>query len=139
MYDLAISPGPTGASLSSCVALEEIYITVFNPNHLVTMLGEVLPTLSKTTCLSRICLDADESSHSPEEEGVDRAMWIGLDLVMSEYAERTSTKHPNRRLTLQFRTDKEGATGEHDGWVRELVGLLVLFPKVGNVEYISKH
>ena len=66
-------------------------------------------------------------------------MWNELDAVMSEYAEKTSTMHPNRRLTLQFRTNKEGATGEFDGWARELVGLLVLFPKVGDVECISNH
>ena len=131
--------GPTGASLASCVALEELHIAVYNPEHLVTILREILPTLSNTTCLSRIGLSADGDFCYPDGEGVDEAMWTGLDAVMSEYAERTSTKHPNRRLTLQFRTDKEGATGEHDEWVRELVGLLVLFPKVGNVEYISKH
>jgi len=131
--------GPTGASLNSCVALEELHITVFYPGHLVTILGEILPTLSKTACLSRIVLDADGRFSYTEGEGVDKAMWSELDAVMSEYAERTSTKHPSRRLTLQFRTNEEGATGEFDGWARELVGLLVLFPKVGDVECISNH
>ena len=128
---------PTGASLTSCVALEELRITAIHPNHLVTILGEVLPTFPTTGNLSRIVLDADGSF--PEEEDVDKATWNSLDAVMSACAEKTLTKHPNRRLVLQFRTDKEGATGEYDGWAKELVGLLVFFPKVGNVEYVSKH
>jgi len=128
---------PTGASLTPCVALEELRITVIYPKHLVTTLGEILPTLPKTTNLSRIVLDADGTF--PEEGDMDESMWNALDAVMSEYAERISARHPNRRLALQFRTGMEGATGEHDGWARELVGLLALFPKVGDVEYVSKH
>lgn len=132
-----VSLGPTGASLASCVALEELRITVIYPKHLITLLGEILPTLSQTTNLTRIILDADGSF--PEEGDVDEATWNSLDAVMSEYAEKVSAKRQNRRLALQFRTDEEGATGEHDGWARELVGLLALFPKVGDVMYISKH
>lgn len=70
---------------------------------------------------------------------MNKATWKSLDGIMSEYADRISGKTHNRRLTLGFRTDEEGATGEHDGWARELVRLLILFPKAGNVEYISKH
>jgi len=128
--------GPSGASLTSCVALEELRITAIYPRHLVTVLAEILPTLPKTGNLSRIVLDAGRIL--PEEEGVDKATWGSLDAVVSEHAEKTSTKHPSRRLTLQFRTDEEGATGERDGWVRDLVGSLLLFPKVGDVEYVSR-
>jgi hypothetical protein len=119
------------------VALEELRITVISPRHLVTLLGEILPTLPKTGKLSRIVLDANGAF--PEEEGTDKAMWSSLDGVMSEYAEKASAKHPNRRLALQFRTVKEGATHEQDGWARELVGLLVSLPQVGDVECISKY
>ena len=112
-------------------------ITVAHPIHLVTVLGDVLPTLSKTANLSRIVLDADGSN--PGEADIDVLTWSNLDAVMSEYAEGISTKHPDRRMVLQFRTAKEGATGEHDGWARALVNLLVLFPKVGDVVYVSKH
>ncbi|KAF9783982.1 hypothetical protein BJ322DRAFT_889284 [Thelephora terrestris] len=133
----AILLGPTGASLSSCVALEELRVTVIYPSQLVTVLRDVLLTLPNTTNLSRIVLDAD--GQYPDEEDVDMMTWGSLDVIMSEYAEKIHGKHRNRRLTLQFRTDEEGATGEHDGWARRFVGLLVFFPKVGNVEYISKH
>ena len=105
--------------------------------HLVAILGEVLPTLGNTTNLLRIVLDAEWSIL--EEGDVDKVTWNNLDVIMSEYAEKISGKHRNRRLTLAFRTSEEGATGEFDGWARELVRLLVLFPKVGNVEYLSKH
>lgn len=127
---------PTGASLASCVALEELRITAKHPRHLVTILGEILPTLANTTNLTRIVLDADGSSSN---EGVDKATWNSLDAVMSEYAEKISWKHRNRRLTLVFRTNhnNEGPAGGHNRWDRELVRLLVFFPKVGNVEYIS--
>ena len=118
------------------MALEELRITVIYPKHLVTVLGDILPTLPKTGKLSRIVLDAD--GRFPEEGDVDKAIWSNLDAVMSECAEKTSAKHRNRRLTLQFRTDK-GVTGEHDGRARVLVGLLVSLPQVGDVEYISKH
>ena len=130
--------GATGTSLTSCVALEEIRITVICPKHLVTILWEILPTLPKNGHLSRIVLDADGNSPFSEEAEVDMATWSSLDGVMSEYAERISAGCPNRRLALQFRTEEEGATGEHDGWARELVKFLVLFPKVGDVDYISK-
>ena len=100
------------------------------------MLGEILPTLPKTGNLLRIVLDTNGSLLG--EEDVDKAIWSSLDTVLSEYAEKTSTKHPNRRLVLQFRTDEERATGEHDGWARELVCLLVSLPQVGDVEYTSK-
>ena len=133
-YIPELSPGPTGASLSSCVALEELRITVIYPRHL-TILAEFLPTLPKTTELSRIILDAPGRFLGYD---VEKAEWISLDAAMSECAERISTKYPNRRLVLQFRTDTEGAIGEHDSWVRDLVGLLVSFPKVGTVEYVSK-
>lgn len=112
-------------------------ITVAHPKRLVTILGEVLPTLSKTANLSRIVLDAD--GNYPGEADIDVSIWSNLDAVMSGYAEGISTKYPNRRMMLQFRTDEEGATGEHDGWARELASLLVLFPKVGDVVYVSKH
>jgi len=112
-------------------------ITAGHPKHLVAILGEILPTLSKTANLSRIVLDADGSY--PGEVDTDVSTWSNLDAVMSGYAEGVSTKDPSRRMVLQFRTDGEGATGEHDGWVRELVSLLVLFPKVGDVVYVSKH
>jgi len=118
------------------VALEELRITAIYPNHLVTTLGEILPTLPKTGNLSRIVLDTDGSF--PEEEEVDKATWSTLDVVMSEYAEKTCTRYSNRRLALQFRTGKEGATDEHDEWARELAGLLVSLPHVGDVEYVSK-
>ena len=127
----------SGVSLTSCVALEELRITAIYPRHLVTVLAEILPTLPKAGNLSRIILDAD-GSHS-EEGGVDKATWDNLDGVVSEHAEKTSTKHPNRRLTLRFRTDEEGATGERDGWARDLVSSLVFFPKVGGVEYVSRY
>ena len=52
---------------------------------------------------------------------------------MTGYAEGISVKHPNRRLALRFCTDEEGATGENDGWVRELVGSLAFCTKVGDV------
>ena len=136
-HNRVVSQGPTGASLASCAALEVLRITVSHPKHLVTILGEILPTLPKTANLSRIVLDVD--GHSPEGGDIDVPIWNGLDAVMSEYAEGISTKHPNRRMMLQFRTDKEGAAGEHDGWAKELVSLLVLFPKVGDVVYVSKH
>lgn len=129
------SLGPTGASLISCVALEELRVTVAYPRHLI-ILAELLPTLPKTTRLSRIVLDA--SGMSPEEYNMGDAEWSSLDAIMSEYAERISTRHPNRRLVLQFRTEMEEATGEHDKWARDLAGLLVSFPKVGRVEYVSK-
>ena len=128
--------GPTGASLASCATLEELRITVLYPKHLVAVLDEILPTLSQTNNLSRIILDADGSL---PQEGVDEPTWNSLDAFMSGYAEKISAKHQNRRLALQFRIDEEGATGKHDGWARELVGLLAFFPKVGDVEYISKH
>jgi len=131
-----VSLGPSGASLTSCVVLEELHITAIYPNHLITTLGEIFPTLPKTGNLSRIVLDADGSF--PEAEEVDKATWSNLDVVMCEYAEKTSTKHSNRRLALEFRTSKEGATDEHDGWARELAGLLVSLPHVGDVEYVSK-
>ena len=118
------------------MALEELRITVVYPNHLITTLGEILPTLPKTGNLSRIVLDADSSF--PDEEEVDKVTWSNLDVVMSEYAEKTCIKHSNRRLALQFRTSKEGAADEHDGWARELSGLLVSLPHVGDVEYVSK-
>ena len=129
--------GSIGASLALCVALEELRITVLYPKHLATIMDEILPTLPQTTSLSRIVLDADGGL--PQDGGVDRQMWRSLDAVMAGYAERISAKHPNRRLTLQFRTDEEGATGENDGWVGGLVGSLALFTKVGDVEYVSKH
>ena len=135
-YIPEFSLGPTGASLISCVALEELRITVTYPRHL-TILAEILPTLPKTTKLSRIVLDA--SGMFPEEYDMEKAEWSSLDAVMSECAESISAKRPNRRLVLQFRTDMEGAIGEHDRWARDLVGLLVSFPKVGTVEYVSKH
>lgn len=135
-YDLVVSPGPTGALLTSCVALEELRITALYPGHLVTVLAEILPTLPKTGNLSRVVLDVDDSFQAVD---VDEVAWGGLDAVISEHAEKTSTKHPNRRLVLQFRTEEEGATGERDGWARELAGLFVLFPKVGDVEYVPKH
>ena len=134
-YILEFSLGPTGASLVSCVALEELRITVTYPRHL-TILAEILPTLPKTTKLSRIILDA--SGRFPEYD-MEKAEWSSLDAVMSEYAERISAKHPDRRLVLQFRTDMEGAIGEHDRWARDLVGLLISFPKVGTVECVSTH
>lgn len=135
--NLAILLGPTGASLASCVALEELRITVLYPKHLVTILGEIFPTLSNTAKLSRIVLDVDWSA--PEEEDIDKVTWRSLDKTMSEYAEKISGMHQHRRLTLAFRTNGVGATGEHDGWARDLVRLLVYFPKVGDVEYILKH
>ena len=134
-YIPEFSLGPTGASLGSCVALEELRITVAYPRHL-TILAEFLPTLPKTTELSRIVLDA--SGRRPGYD-MEKAEWSRLDAVMSGCAKRISTKHPNRRLVLQFLTNKEGAIGEHDRWARDLVGLLVAFPKVGTVEYVSKH
>ena len=68
---------------------------------------------------------------------MDTMTWRNLDAVMSKYAEKISWKHPNRRLTLQFRTKEGGAAGEGDRWARELVRQLSMFPKVGNVEYVS--
>ena len=119
------------------MVLEELRITVVYPKHLVTVLAEILPTLPMAGNLARIVLDAD--GNSPEKEDVDKSTWVSLDAIMSEHAEKTSTRHPDRWLALQFRTDEEGATGEHDWWARELVGLLVLFPKVGNAEYVSRY
>ena len=136
-YNLELLLGSTGVSLASCVALGVLRITVIYPNHLVAILGEILPTLSKTANLSQIVLDADGRFTREGDMGV--STWNSLDAVMSEYAEKISAGHPNRRLALQVRTDVEGATGEHDGWARELVGSLAFFPKVGDVEYISKH
>jgi hypothetical protein len=118
------------------VALEELRITVFYPEHLVAILGEILPTLAKTSNLSRIVLDADGSAVGGED--VDQLAWNSVDAVMSEYAENRSTKYRKGRLALQFRTDKEGGTGEHDWWARELGGSLALFSKVGSVEYVPR-
>jgi len=133
----AVLLGPTGVSLASCVALKELRVTVIYPSHLVTTLGEILATFPRTTNLSRIILDAD--GRFPEEGNIDKPTWNTLDATMSEHAEKISTRYPNQRLALHFRTDEEGATGEHDGWARELVGLLTLLPKVGDVKYVSKH
>jgi hypothetical protein len=118
------------------VALEELRITVISPNHLVKVLEETFSTLSNTTNLSRIVLDAD--GRFSQEEGVDKVAWGILDGSLAEYADKVSAKHRNRRLTLQFRTEKDEATGEHDGWAKEFARLLVLFPEVGDVEYVSK-
>ena len=119
------------------MALEELRVTVVHPKHLITILGEVLPTLANTTNLSRIVLDA--GGGASKEEDFDKTAWNSLDAIMSEYAEKISGKHRNRRLALVFRTGKEGATGEFDGWAGELARLLVLFPKVGDVEFVSKY
>ena len=99
-------------------------------------LEELLPTLPNTTNLSRIVLDVD--GNYPDEGGTDTETWNSLDAIMSECAEKISAKHKNRRLTLQFRTDEEEAAGEQAGWARGFARSLAIFPKVGNVEYISK-
>ena len=117
------------------MALEELRITVTYPMHL-TILAEILPTLPNPNKLSRIILDA--SGRFPKYD-MKKAEWSSLDAIMSECAERISTKYPNRRLVLQFRTDVEGAIGEYDKWARDLAGSLVSFPKVGTVEYVAKH
>ena len=59
--------------------------------------------------------------------------------MVTECAEKISTKHPNRWLALRFCTDREGAIGKYNVWAREPVGLLVLFSKVGDGEYVPKH
>lgn len=133
---LAVFLGPTGASLALCSVLEELRVTAIYSKHLVTILDEILPTLPNATSLLRIILDAEWGFS--EDDAADKATWNSLDAVMAEYAEKRSGKDKDRRLTLIFRTDEEGATGEHDKWARELASLLVLFPKVGKVEYISK-
>ena len=134
-YDLAVSPlWPTGTSLTSSVALEELRIAVHYLKQLVTTLTEILHTLPKTGNLSRIVLDVDGDF----QEAVDVAKWASLDAVLSEHAEKTSAIHPDRRLALQFRVDKEGATGDYDGWARDLVGSLALFPTVGDIEYVPR-
>ena len=120
--------GVNGASLISCVALEEIRITVICPKHLVIILWEILPTLPKNGHLSRIVLDADRNSPFSGEVEVDRAIWSSLHAVVSEYVESISAGCPNCWLALQFRVDEEGASDEHEGWVREVVDFLVLFP-----------
>ena len=104
--------------------------------HLVATLVELLPTLSNAVDLSRIVLDADGSFWAEVDE--DETTWNVLDTILTEHAEKTPAERRKRRLTLRFRTEKEGAVGEHDGWARKLVSLLVYFPKVGNVEYESK-
>ena len=119
------------------MALEEPRITVIYLNRVVTVLGDIIPTLPKTSNPSRIVLDAD--GRFPGEGNVDKAIWSGLDAVFPKRAEKASAKHRDRRLALQFRTDEEGATDEHDRWARELVGSLVSRPQVGDVEYLSKH
>ena len=129
--------GPTGVSLTSCVVLEELRVTVLDPKHLVTILGEILPTLANARNLSHIVLDAD-GRYSGEGD-VDEPTWGSLDAMMSEYAEKISVRHPNRRLMLVFRTNERGGAGEDDEWARGLGRRLVLFPKFGDVEYISKH
>ena len=68
-----------------------------------------------------------------------RAAWNSLDTIMFEHAEKTSAEHPNRRLVLLLCTSEEGATGEHDGWARELDDSLVSFPKVGDVKCVSRY
>jgi len=115
------------------VALEALRVTTIYPRHLVTILAEILPTLPKTGNLSRIVLDAGGTLR--EEDG--EATWHSLDAVMSKHVEKTSTKHPSRRLALQFCTGKGEAMGERNRWARYLSGLLVLFSKVGEVEYVS--
>jgi hypothetical protein len=135
-YDPATLLAPTGASLASCGALRELRIRAIHPMHLVATLGELLPTLSNTADLSQIVLDAVGSFWV--EADVDKAAWNILDTVLAEHAERMLAKRLKQRLTLRFRTEMEGAVGEHDGWARELASLLVYFPKVGNVEYESK-
>lgn len=129
--------GPTGASLASCVALEVLRVTTIFPKHLVATLEEILPTLPKTANLSQIVLDADPGGMS-EQGVVDRPAWNNFDSVLTECAEKISARHPNRRLELQLRTGWEGATGEYDGWARELVGSLVMFREVGDVKCVSK-
>lgn len=104
--------------------------------HLVTTLGELLPTLSNTTNLSRIVLSADGRF-----SGVivlDKAASSALDAVLTKHAEKVLAERQGRRLTLQFRTGSEGAIGEREGWARELAGLLVHFSKVGKVEFEPK-
>ena len=134
-YDLAVSPlQPTGASLTSSVALEELHIAVHYLTQLITTLTEILPTLPKTGNLSRIVLDVTGSF--PDD--VNAGTWACLDAVMSEHAEKTSATHPDRRLALQLHVDKEGATGDHDGWARYLAGSLAMFAQVGDVEYVSR-
>ena len=61
---------PTGVSLISCVALEELRITVIFPSHLA-ILSEILPTLPKTATLSRIVLDAN--AMFTEEDDLEQA------------------------------------------------------------------
>ena len=92
-----LSLGPTGVSLISCVALEELRITVMFPSHLAVLL-EILPTLPKTAPLSRIVHDA--SAIFTEEDDVEKAEWSSLDAIMTEYAERVSATDSSRRLVL---------------------------------------
>lgn len=119
------------------MALEEIRITTILPNHLAMILGEILPTLPNTTNLLRIVLDAD--GRDRQEEGVDSGAWNRLDAVMSEHAENIFKRRKNQRLTLRFRTDREGVTGKGGQWMREIVGLLALFSKVGHIEYSPRY
>ena len=116
------------------MALEELRIAAYYPRHLIAILTKILPTLPKTGNLSRIVLDVNGSS--PED--VSAGTWASLDAVMSEHAEKTSATHPDRRLALQLHVDKEGATGDYDGWARHLVGSLAMFAQVGDVEYVSR-
>lgn len=79
---------------------------------------------------------SDDDRYLDEGE-VNMVTWKNLDAVMSEYTEKISGKHQNRRPTLQFRTSEEGAAGEGGRCARELVRQLSVFLKVGNVEYVS--
>ena len=126
--------GPTGVPLISCVALEKLRITVIYPRHLA-ILAEILPTRPKTITLPRIVLDAN--AMFSEEFDMDRAEWRSLDMIISEYVERISAKDSNRRLVLRFRAGM--ALCEHDRWVMDHDGLVVSFPEVGRVEFVSKH
>ena len=75
----------------------------------------------------------------PEECVIEKVERSSLDVIMSECAERISAEHPNLRLKLQFRTDTEGAIGEHDVCARNLIGSFASLSKVGDLEYVSKH
>lgn len=113
----------TGVSLASCGALEELRIKTIDLLHFVADLEELLPTPPNTTNLSRIVLDADQRARGKLTENCRET----LDAVLVECTERVSAKRNNRRLTVQLCTEKEGATGEHDEWAREIVERLVFF------------
>ena len=81
---------------------------VIYSKHLIIILDEITPILSKTGNLSRVALDADASF---SEEDSDEVTWDGLDGVISEYAEKISATNLNRWCSFaQTRKGRQAST-----------------------------